>query len=404
MDGHPARLPCADRALPPPPLHKLTADELAGLQAPYNLGDAHTHQDPSSEEAETIIARLPEIFWEAARGSQHLLDKQGAEAFLRLSRQTSLLPLAWYLPVYSSSVAMEIIANALRMRNCSVLLTEPTFDNIPDILTRQGIPVSPLRVGRHVGYLSAIRSTLVHASCDVLMLVLPNNPTGHQLTSHELTEVAKTCQEQRVSLILDVSFRLHDPRMSYDQYEILTASGVDFIVVEDTGKIWPTTDLKLAYILASESWQPLLKDIHQDILLNVSPFVSCLVRYYSELSLSDDLYTVRDVLRINRAALLAAIRDGSLPFVVESVDSQVGVEFLRVTTGESANDLATRLASYGITILSGEAFYWSNPTDGVELVRVALARDPRYFEVAIRSLANHLRTDYPSPLRAHLDS
>ena len=373
---------------------KLTADELAGLGSRHNLADAHTHQSPTAAEVEGIVDRLPEIFWESVRGSQSFIDEQAATAFLKLNGQDSAVPLDWYLPVYSSSVAMEIIANAMRLRGrTAAMLTEPTFDNIADILRRQDVNLVPVRLASTRTYREAINTALKREHADTLVLVLPNNPTGHYLTKHDLAEVAEACAQRSMSLILDTSFRLHDPRMTFDHYEVLKSSGVDFVVIEDTGKIWPTTDLKLAYLLASDSWRPLLEQIQQDVLLNVSKFISCLVWHFCELSEQDQLESVRSVLQINRRTLRSAISQGLLPFEVVHPESAVSVEFVRIIDGRSATEVVNHLRAHGIAVLSGEAFYWSHPAEGSIYIRIALARDPSSFTAAIEALLDAFRLE-----------
>ena len=41
-------------------------------------------------------------------------------------------------------------------------------------------------------------------------------------------------------LVIDACFRAFDGRAQFDSYEVLDATGVEYVVIEDTGKLWPT--------------------------------------------------------------------------------------------------------------------------------------------------------------------
>jgi aspartate/methionine/tyrosine aminotransferase len=262
----------------------------------------------------------------------------------------------------------------------NVALVEPTFDNIADILKRHQIDLHSIELLPEQPYVASVLDAV--AEVDSIYLVLPNNPTGHVLSSADFARIAAVCHEHATTLILDVSFRLHDDRTLYDQYEILNAAGTDYIVIEDTGKIWPTLDLKLSYLLASGRYRRPITNVHNDILLNVSPFISGLVQRYAIFSLGDGLRSVRDVVEQNRRMLRRSLITAFGPDIIAYPNSRVGVEFIRTPLVRPTSETAHELHEQGIAVLSGRSFYWKHGDVGDSYLRVALARSPAYFAEA----------------------
>jgi hypothetical protein len=60
---------------------------------------------------------------------------------------------------------------------------------------------------------------------------------------------------------------------SWDQYAVLRESGVSFIAIEDTGKVLPLRDLKIGTCICSADLYEDCARLHNDLLLNVSPFI-----------------------------------------------------------------------------------------------------------------------------------
>jgi len=118
----------------------LTRWEWRGLAAEHNLADGHARHFPSPEEA-TVVRALPEVFAEAARTDQATLQQRFANTFFSVNNQRTALKLSPPVFHYSSSISIEVVANYLRLEGQRCLLLEPTFDNIPAIFRRHGIPI-----------------------------------------------------------------------------------------------------------------------------------------------------------------------------------------------------------------------------------------------------------------------
>jgi aspartate/methionine/tyrosine aminotransferase len=364
----------------------LTQYETKGLAYYYNLADAHTHQRQSATQ-DIIITRLPELFRDAENRKQPDLDRALVEAYHRLSFQYRAIEVGGTLICYSASLAMEIVANYLRRHHLSTALIEPTFDNIADILKRHEIHLEPLSDGllNTEDFIAA----LADFKTEAILLTLPNNPTGTFLTKERFQLLVNFCVEQSKLLIIDTCFRLFEPSFCYDQYQILQDAGARYIVMEDTGKVWPTLDLKVGFLNSSKDIQSELEDIHTDLLLNVSPFILRLLLEYCADSKADNFQSIRRLIENNRAFLRSQISDCKLALAYEH--SHISVELLKISSLISAKDIQSYLASHGIFVLPGTYFYWNSPHLGDSFIRIALARDPKMFQEAVLAMTTALK-------------
>lgn len=368
---------------------KLTRDESVGLSLPYNLADAHTRYSPSEIEKSKVIDRLSNIYYEAVETPQDVIDRRAFEAYMALGGQTTAVQGHAFLPTYSASVSMEIATIALSKRARVAALTHPTFDNIADILRRHQISITPLGEPSTAPPLRESIVKLNQAGADAIVLVSPNNPTGRVIQSEELYDIGSLCAKASMTLILDSCFRLYDDRAVYDHYDVLSQTGAEYVIIEDTGKIWPTQDIKLSYLVPSSSILPDLLDAYDDLILNVSPFTSNLVYYFSTLYRDRHQHSFMPIINENRLYLRASLPDriASFPYP----ESRISVDVLEMGTSERATAALELLRAEGVNVLSARAFYWNSPSQGGSQLRVALARDPAYFATAVQILANALQ-------------
>jgi hypothetical protein len=110
-------------------LKTITAYEVATLPKTFNLTDGHAFRRWSAAE-EAIIDRSAHLFKNNDRRRQSEIEREYAEALLRLGRQTYDANVLGYLMCFTASMAFEIIANHLRLNRLSLSLLEPCFDNL----------------------------------------------------------------------------------------------------------------------------------------------------------------------------------------------------------------------------------------------------------------------------------
>jgi aspartate/methionine/tyrosine aminotransferase len=187
-------------------------------------------------------------------------------------------------------------------------------------------------------------------------------------------------------LLVDFCFRFYGNFWDYDQYQMLTDAGVEFICTEDTGKTFPAGDVKLGMLIASDEPYGLLKDISDDFLFSVAPFT---FEILTRLITAEDRETRRvlaqDLADANREALRAVL-DGS-PLQIVNPRHRMGLDWLLLPPDWKATAFADWLhAEDGPQVLPGERFYWADYQAGSRYVRVALLRDTDYFAEAAASL------------------
>ncbi|MFE7331414.1 aminotransferase class I/II-fold pyridoxal phosphate-dependent enzyme [Streptomyces sp. NPDC057565] len=368
----------------------LTQHEIRALRSEHNLADAHTHQSQSSGQRQ-IVASLPQLWYESEAGKQSTFEQRFIDTFFRFRGQHTALGLDRTLLTYAASISTVIAGMYLKRRGARVSLIEPCFDNLRDLLVNLDIELVPLPEQVLSSADTVYDRLAQQPRTEVVFLVDPNNPTGHSLLTggrRIFEEVVRFCRENDRLLVLDLcfaAFALGSPGGRIDVYEILEASGVSYIAMEDTGKTWPVQDAKCALITASADIYPELYNIHTSVLLNVSPFTLNVLTQYIKDSVADGFASVSDVLSTNRALARELTRGTVLHHQEPAVPVSVAW-FELADSAPSATELQQELADAGVHVLPGTFFFWSRPELGERWIRVALARDPEEFAASMRRL------------------
>lgn len=344
----------------------LTAIEATALHAPCNLADGHAKLPP------VIDALRPQLLQELATTPLRELENRFLKAFY---------PASWGQPAAedvilcpSASLAIDTVAKYLhRSGRTRVGLIEPTFDNLFLLLRAQGLTVMPVPEDDA----AIIRAAKTY---DALILVLPNNPTGWVPSVATLQSVGECATKHDCLIVLDQTFRFYDPsRLSSH----ITSSGCNWVTIDDTGRTWSTLECKVAF-LQSRSAETLshLETIAQEITLNVSP-----------LSLYLTTETIRAEKREQRAleairANVNIMRQVLSPIGYKDLWRNLPVTLVQFPTciGRDGCEASGILAQFGVAVLPGSQFYWSNPSLGDKYVRIALMRPGEDFRQAIERI------------------
>jgi aspartate/methionine/tyrosine aminotransferase len=371
----------------------LTEYEIDTLARAYNLTDGHAFRGWSPAE-EAIIDSAPQLFKRHNRLMQAQIERDYVRDFLALGRQTCDEERVRFLMCFTASMSFEIIANFLRLRKASVTLIEPCFDNLADIFRRHELRMEPWPDRLLEADEATFEAALRGLDTDAICLVSPNNPTGLTLGERNLRRLARFCQEHGKLLILDTTFRWYTPRSSvYDQYRILLDSDADFIVVEDTGKTWPSAEIKAPFFALSASLYADIYDIYTDFLLHVSPVGIRLMHEFIRLSMSDDLAHVQGTVARNREVLHQHLAG---TFLTPCERPFMSVSWLRINAPLNGLQLKHRLDEHGVFVLPGEHFYWSDHRLGDGYIRLALTRDADMFRQAATLLGQLCRPEQPA--------
>lgn len=359
---------------------KLTDYELESMLAQFNFSAGHARYEHQQAACQAFGEVNHYITSSGDKGQQHL-ERDFVDAFFELAEQRAYIPRERMLFCGSASMSIEIVANYLRMNKLSVALIEPAFDNLADILRRHGVPLAPL--SEFSLSPSRLANTLNTVESNAIFLVVPNNPTGFLHSKADFELLVDYCVRQNKLLILDFCCRFFSPELlQWDQYKLLENSGVRYVAIEDTGKTWPTEELKVSTLLADRESFTQLQSIYTDIFLHLSPINFIYVTAYIRTSLKQGLArAVWQLPMTNRAMLRDTI--SSLPMSAHSSE-QIGVEWIRIDHVIDDIALVSMLAAQGIRVVPGRFFFWSNPNEHTNFFRVALMRDSKIFAEGMR--------------------
>lgn len=364
---------------------KLTDYEVDALPSIFNFADGH---------ARYTLPYDPNFFWKQIPAlfsrslQQYDIEAEFSQTFFDFAQQrrTVCAPHALYCP--SASVCIEIIANFLRNHDIATALIEPTFDNLADILKRHRIAMTALREDhlRAVG----IQEWLKDVDASAIFIVFPNNPTGYTFSETDFHYLVNFCAKNQKLLILDFSFRFFAPELlKWDQYEVLEAAGVRYIAIEDTGKTWPTAELKVGLLLADKHTSIELLSIYRDIFLCLSPVILWLMNEHIKMckQLGRE-HTILHIPHTNRALLRKTLAQTALHPLY---NSSLSVEWLRIDADLIDDLKITReLKMHGIYVLPGRNFFWNNQKSATQFIRFSLMRDIDMFDMGMQRLASLL--------------
>lgn len=368
-------------------MKNLTELEIDVLGTLHNLADGHAYRSLSDGES-AVVDSAAELLRGADRRRQAEIERDYLTTFFGLAGQTFAPGAMRSFFCFTASSAIEAIANHLRIEAASVALVEPCFDNLSDILQRHGVELVPLAeecfdCPRELG------ERLEASRPDAVFVVSPNNPTGRRLGPEGLAALIEHCARYGATLILDACFRFYlEADEVYDQYRMLIHSDIDWIVIEDTGKTWPTAEIKAPFFSVSPRLAESISHIYSDFLLHVSPFALRLLNGFLAAASADALEAVLAPVRENRRALSGSIVDSPL---ADAGVAPTSLAWLRIEAPVSATEVTRSLARGGVHVLPGDRFHWSDPGRGSRYLRVALARDPVRFREASERLGELCR-------------
>jgi aspartate/methionine/tyrosine aminotransferase len=368
----------------------LTAYEIDSLPQSYNLTDGHAFRRWSVAE-EAVIDRSARLFKENDRRRQTEIEREYVRDFLALAGQTRDEDALGHLMCFTASMALEIVANYLRLNRLTLSLIEPCFDNLTNIFRRHQVSLRAVPDALLEAPRDQFERALGTMDADAICLVTPNNPTGMTLAEGNLRSLLDFCRERRKLLILDNCFRAYLPRhLVYDQYRHVLESGADAVLIEDTGKTWPTSEIKAPFFAVSRrrGLFDRVYDIYTDFLLHVSPVGIRLMHEFIRLSRQDDMASVHEVVRVNRESLRANLAGTFLTPCERPFSS---VAWLRIDHDLTGQELKRVLDEQGVFVLPGSQFFWNDPRQGDRFIRVALARDADVFAEAAALLGRVCR-------------
>ncbi len=355
--------------------------QLLGVGSGTNVVEGYPNfaRTPSQD---AIVARFPEFMTSALAEPYAALEARAHAAFFQALGQASApVGSGRITSFYASTIALDVVANCVARIGRRVAVIHPTLDCIPALLRGRGLELVPL--GERALASRAPLDAL--PAVDAVFIASPNNPTGTVLRASELARIADACRERDAVLVIDQCFRAFDSRAQFDTYAILDASGVDYVVAEDTGKLWPMGGLKLGFLVARSDTRLAVAEASSDILLTAPPFTTAVVEALALDMGSGGLERLQAHIGANRALLIDELA-GCARAAIADGDSKASVSRIRLAPDLTGTRVWGKLLRVGVHAVPCRPFYWARPRQGERFVRFALARDPDVVRRAARAL------------------
>jgi aspartate/methionine/tyrosine aminotransferase len=195
--------------------------------------------------------------------------------------------------------------------------------------------------------------------------------------------LARLANELQSMLIPDCTFRSHcKDMMQWDMYGLLEELQVSYVIIEDTGQTWQLHDLKVGITTCSPDLTDEIHRLHDQLLLNVSPFtlhlLLAMVCDSQNRGLEETIWRVIDK---NRELVRAFAERTQLE--IQGDSSGVPVELLAPPGLAYEFWIATR--AVGVDILPAQNYCWSN-SRGRQMFRVPLSRPNSQLEEVRRAV------------------
>ena len=367
----------------------LTEIETLGLYAQHNLADGHAYQDLSPSQSR-LVRSLPQIWEQSAALKVWEAEHQYKSAFAALARSPSLLPYPHFRLCPTASNSIDLVAAWAKLARLKVALLEPTFDNLYLLMKRRGVEVVPLP---EKDLSEQGCAALSAAKADAIFLVNPNNPTGKNLSREEFRGVVQWCAENQKVLLLDNTFRFFVPQ-EYDQYQLLIDSGVTFLSIEDTGKVWPTQDLKASLVVFSKDIAADVNLLYEEIYLCISNFaLGILTEFLKDAHHRGLSEAVWEGVKQRKRLFRSALGCGPLSVARSSEHSPLSVEWLELNPAAGTDlNFTAELRKVGLVLLPGRHFFWNHSGENARtnFVRASLLKPEKQFLSSLEVLKSQM--------------
>ncbi|XXY54363.1 aminotransferase class I/II-fold pyridoxal phosphate-dependent enzyme [Sorangium sp. So ce269] len=369
-------------------VESLTHFETRALYSRVSLADGHAYHEMPDPIA-GVIKDLSTIWREAESRPIPEQEERYKARLAELIGSPALLRHESYSVSPTASSSIDIAATWLRQRGYTVGLIEPVFDNLHLIVKRREVGRVAIRESELID-LDALGKRIDRERIDALFIVNPNNPTGFQLSERQFRALVTFLAKRGVALIIDRTFRFYS-ELVFDDYEILVDSGIDFIVLEDSGKTWPTLDLKVSLLAYSQSITGEMRRLYEEIFLCHSPFAlglhEALLRETRKHSLKKLVWDLVSV----RAGQIRAALDGC-PLEIQNGDCKLPVLWVSCERARMTDfEVHQRFERSGLSVLPGRFFYWCDDRNHRHFIRISLMRPEAKFQAGARMLAELTR-------------
>lgn len=364
-------------------LTEMEVDALNETAGGLNLTDGHARLPPTPSQS-AIVSGLADMFHTANRLPFSAIELEAHKTFLSaIGQRTAPVGTGRILSCYSSTLATDIVARAMPA-GWTVAVLHPTFDNIADLLRSRGLSLVPLSEP------AVARQQWPGPEVQSIFVTHPNNPTGMVITEPQLRSLARHAADHKQLVVIDASFRGQVLEAQYDCYAVLDQAQVEWMVIEDTGKLWPAHELKVGLLAFSDRNRLPVERAYSESLLSVSPVVLQLVTALARDWIAGGRERASTLVEGNRNIVRSSLAAAGL----ELADPCSQISVARVALpprGPDATSLYERLLLERVHVLPCEPFHWADPSGGRHLIRLSLSRPPEVVRMAADALARAYR-------------
>lgn len=368
----------------------LTEFEVQGLKSEYNFADGHAyHEIPQA--LRPVIANLSDTWAYASSKSIPEMEEEFKSILAACIKSPVLAEHRHYSISPTASNSIDIVGAWMHSNGYRVGLLEPAFDNLYLMLKRRGVSIESIQEESLVD-LDSLSLTIDRNNLQCLFIITPNNPTGFELNKLQFSALCHLCVKKGVKLVVDKTFRFYS-RTPYDEYEIVDSSGVDFVIIEDTGKTWPTQDLKVSLIAYSEGLARELRILYEEIFLCSSNFALALLGQLIERTRIVGIEKVIWEEVDRRKKLVSSVLEGTALVPMSGEQNCLPFSWIDCSATRMTDiDVLVKLREFNISLLPGRYFFWNSPGSHTTHVRLSLMRPKRVFEgiYAMRNIVQRI--------------
>lgn len=368
----------------------LTDVEIASRNSlKVSMADGHAAQYDASWWKETVKL-LPEFEAQAAKLVDREAEIEYRDSFMHLFGQHGGIGQDFKI-LPNASWSIDVVMTLAARRRWKIQLIEPCFDNLFLYARERGLETVPLDEQN----LRSDGADAIDTTCDMVVLVSPNNPTGFTLNEGMFREIAAFCARSRITLAIDASFRAYD-LSGADHYTILQEEGCSYVVIEDTGKTFPTRERKASIVTCSND---LKRDINEICEIHVlgwsSPILlmlTHLVKKFAEMGLDKAL---RNHVGSARTMVRNAIAGSMLRPAKSAMNSVLPVEFIEILDDRFSDiELMEHLRQMDLGVLPGRHFFWStaDTTPNDRFIRISLLKEMKLVTMGAKLLSQGARS------------
>ena len=344
-------------------LQTLTDFEVAGLHSEFCLADGHAYQDLHPAFT-NIVQSLPQIWHNSAEQSIPEAEQLFNKSYASFIKAPVLNDYKNFRICPTASNSIDLVAAVLKNLKLNAVMIEPAFDNLALLTKRRGVPLTS--VGDKELFDAAESNNIDNAlpglkHFGALFLVHPNNPTGLILSEDAFKNIVNFCKKYGIVMVVDNCFRVYR-RNTFSDYQILIDSSVSFMAFEDTGKVWPTQDLKASLVYFSDDLKSIFNEIYNEVYLCVSNFTLGIISsFFDETAKVGVQKPIWDIVDTRRTLLRKTIVGSRFSVPEISMDSNLPVEWLEYSNDDK-NDLSIckELKQLNLAVLPGRQFYWNS--------------------------------------------